>query len=232
MVEGLDRQPANPRAHGVERALPRVVRARKVHEHESRDPRVFETRGELGGLLVREVTEGPAHAALELWRIGPDLEELRAIVRFEEHEVTVREERAELPANMTHVGGDREAIPPSRDAQGNMRRVVGDRQRLDHERPERERPAWKIRADRHPASSSLEEGAVVRKERGAERAREGDGVGGVVPVIVGHDDPKRSALGHELRSERPHAGRGSIGAHARVENEALAVGLDDEAVPA
>jgi hypothetical protein len=93
----------------VEGAIRGVVRARQVNEHEPRDTGVVERLRELGRLFIREVPERSRDSTLEVRRVGPGLEKTRAIVRFEEHEITLGDEGAQLSRDMPNVSNDDEA---------------------------------------------------------------------------------------------------------------------------
>jgi hypothetical protein len=72
----------------------------------------------------------------------------------------------------------------------------------------------------------------VRVERRAERAGEGPGLGRVIPVIVGYEEPQGRLRHNELGLEGSHA-LGSAGRpDTRVHEHTLAFGFDHQPIPA
>lgn len=228
----FDAEPVGARGHDVEGALRRVVGAREMHEDEARDAGVLERARELGGLFVGEVADGTGDATPEARRVGSSLEQARAVVRFEEDDVARREEGAKLAGDVTEIGREAEAPAAGRDAEGNLGGVVRDGEGFDDEGAERDGAAGRVRADFEAAAGARRGDALVKMERRAQGSGDGEGVGGVVAVVVGDEEAEGRARGHEVRAQGAHALDRPGGSHAGVEDEALAFGFDDEAVPA
>ena len=123
-------------------------------------------------------------------------------------------------------------MPPDADAQGDVRRVVGDGKRLDDEGAERHRASRRVRLHVEPRARARRSEALVSEERSPQRAGQRQGVRGVIAVVVRDEEPERRARSDELRPERPHALDGARRPDAGVDQQALALGLDDEAVAA
>jgi len=197
VMERLDRQAAQSTADRRERALGGVVRPRQVGEHQPRDARVLERGRELGGLFVGEVPQRARHAALEPGRIRPRFEHRRAVVRLEHHEVAPLEQNAQLARRVPEIGRDPEAPAARRDAQRHVRRVVGDRERLDLERAEVHGAAGGVRLDLD-ALARDEGHAGVHEDRRAQGATERERVRGVVAVVVAAGRPKNLIIAAPL----------------------------------
>jgi hypothetical protein len=178
------------------------------------------------------VAERPSDAAAQAQGVRARLEETRAVVRLQHHQIARREHRAQLARHVPQIRGDREAARARRDPERDVGRVVGERDRLDDERPERDRPAGRARPHLGVLARAIDGHTGMRVDGGAQRTRDGQRVRGVVTVIVRDEEPERGPRRHEVRAEEPHALDRTGRPDARVDENALALGLHDERVAA
>jgi len=214
----------------IERAIGRVVRARQMGKHQATYARVLQRRGELRGLLVGEVTERPQDAPLQPRWVWSRPKQLGAMVRFEQNEIAFGEKGAQIPRDVAEVRRDCEAAVAGRNPQRNVRSVVRDGQRFDYEWTKGYGFPRHVAAHFETTPRSPQQRSVVCKERRTKRARERQSVRGMIAVIVRDEQAERSPGRHQVAAERAHLPDGTRRIHSRIDEKALAAGLDDKAV--
>lgn len=149
---------------------------------------------DLRGLLVRQVAEPAAHAALDDVGILAEREHLAAVIGLDESRVALREEADERVRDPAHVGRDAERPRAVVEADGDLHRVVRDLHGGERERADRDRATHRISLDR---DAGRRRDPAVQVERSAEGGRELRGVAEVIAVLVSRNDRVQIA-----RSER------------------------------
>lgn len=172
------------------------------------------------------------HALLEALWIRSRSEHFGTIIGFEHHEIAFSEESREPHGRMPEIGRDCDSECPGRDAERDLRRVMRQTERFDDKRAEDHRAAGSERARFDAAPRPAQEPFIVCIERHAERPRERPGLRRMVPVVVSHEEPERG-LGHDqLGVELSHPLRRTGRPDARIQEQALALSFDYEAVAA
>ena len=232
MGHDFDRDAVSCRGDDIEGALGHVVGAREVHENDPRDARVFERSRDGCRLFVGKMPERARDPPAQPQRVRANLQHSGAVVRLDERQIALREKAVELAGRMAKIGGDTEAPRARRDADGDLRGVVRDDQRFDDERSERNGSSRDEGLDLSPPPGSLERGSVMGPDGNAQCPSQGQRMSRVVSVVVRDDQPQWSARGDQVTAQRAHFFGRARRVDARVDDDALSFGFNDDAVAA
>lgn len=176
--------------------------------------------------------ERALHALFEALWVRSRFQHFGTIVGFEHHQIALGEESREPHGRVPEIGCDCDSEGARRDAERNLRRVVWQTERFHDKRAEDHRAARSERAGFDAAPRPPKEPFIVGVERDAKCSRERPRLGRMVPMVVSDEEPERRLGYDQLGVERSHPFRRAGGPDARIQQQALALGFDHEAVAA
>ena len=95
--------------HRLQRTGRRVVHFGEVAKVETPEAAAQERRGQIRSLIIRQMTELPGNPPFQMHRIRAGMQQLGAIVRFDEHAVAGAEQLDQRFRNMPEIGGHSES---------------------------------------------------------------------------------------------------------------------------
>lgn len=117
-----------------ERFLRAVGFLGEVHQHDAVQGRLGEPTQESRSLCVGEVTVRAGDASTHEERVGRDREQLGIVVALQQERAAVPQVRTELARDVAEIGDQPDAVVSVAHDQGDLWRVVRDRQHGERER--------------------------------------------------------------------------------------------------